>query len=217
MSLVAPQTLYVFRSLPQWPLASTSTRPIGSTKLYRHVLALDGYLQLLQLPQVSRRNILENWAALYANQTKAERALEPHIAALGLRYRSQHPYWGICIADFVLLDEGLIIEVDGPSHDTLKQKIKDADYAVRLKKRGWDVVRIKNEDCHSFPEFALKNAITNHRPRTLEELEDHLQSLLLTASAADSKPTKRAKVPGVKRARESSGPKRISRKSSAES
>ena len=212
MSLVVPQTLYVFRSLPPWPLANTSTRLNESTYHLRLALLSSGF-QWYHLPMSARRSILENWAALYSNQTEAEKALEPHIAALGLRYRTQHPFWGICIADFVLLDEGLIIEVDGKSHDALTQKIKDADYAVRLKKRGWDVVRIKNEECLSFPEIALKRHLSNFSPRSLEELEGHLKSLLSVASASYSKHSKPLKVPRPKKAPSTLAPKHTSQKS----
>lgn len=69
------------------------------------------------------------------------------ICLLGERYRAQHPFFGPrYIADFVLLDSRTIIEVDGPSHDTLVQRYKDLVRDIRLEKEGWQVVRLKNAE-----------------------------------------------------------------------
>jgi very-short-patch-repair endonuclease len=78
--------------------------------------------------------------------TASEEALEPVIAALGERYRSQYAFLGLKhFADFALLDRKVIVEVDGASHDTPEQKKKDLEHTIALKALGWDVVRVSNE------------------------------------------------------------------------
>lgn len=106
--------------------------------------------------------MLQNWGRLYHNLTDAEQALEPAVAALGKRYRVQHPFFGLyLIADFVLLDDKIVIEVDGSSHDTLDQKRKDLKHTIALEARGWAVLRCKNEEALHDPygtvDLLLKN------------------------------------------------------------
>lgn len=105
---------------------------------------------------------LARWAKLYSNPTPAEAALEPAIAKLGMRYRFQHPLWGLRVfPDFVLLDHKVIIEVDDPSHRTSKKRREDAERTARLQKAGWRVWRCTNdeaiEDPHGTIERMLKD------------------------------------------------------------
>lgn len=87
------------------------------------------------------------WAQLYTGQTKAESALEPAVAALGRPYRFQHPFFGNhYFVDFALLEDKIIIEVDGKSHNSKAAKDADAVRTTTLEKLGWTVVRCKNED-----------------------------------------------------------------------
>lgn len=39
--------------------------------------------------------MLRRWAALYADPTPAEQAIEPAIASMGVPYRFQHPLWAL--------------------------------------------------------------------------------------------------------------------------
>lgn len=95
---------------------------------------------------------LTRWAKLYSNPTPAEIALEPAIAALGIRYRFQHPFWGLRIfPDFVLLDKKVVIEVDDPSHRTKKKRLADEEKTARLARMGWTVVRCTNEEALADP------------------------------------------------------------------
>jgi very-short-patch-repair endonuclease len=95
---------------------------------------------------------LSHWARLYSNQTNAEKALEPAVASLGVRYRTQHPLWALGVfPDFVLLDERVVIEVDDPSHNTAKKKAADRDRTAKLKKAKWTVVRCTNAEALSDP------------------------------------------------------------------
>jgi very-short-patch-repair endonuclease len=108
----------------------------------------------------SRRSLLENWAALYSNNTESERLIEPYIAALGVRYRAQHIFWGLrIIPDFVLLDYACIIEIDDPSHNTAYKKAKDKEKTAKLLKQGWKVCRTTNAAVEINPAAALKEAL----------------------------------------------------------
>lgn len=121
--------------------------------------------------------MLRNWARLYTRPTAAEISLEPAIAALGERYRAQHPFFGLyLIADFVLLDRRVIIEVDGDSHNTLAQRRKDLQHMIALEEQGWAVVRMSNAEAISDPYGALEWALSRvpSRPsksRLVEMLE----------------------------------------------
>ncbi len=104
---------------------------------------------------------LSRWAKLYAQQTPAEAALEPAIAKLGVRYRFQHPLWGLRLfPDFVLLDHRVIIEVDDPSHRTTKKRREDAERTARLQAAGWRVVRCWNEEALEDPHGTLARILS---------------------------------------------------------
>jgi very-short-patch-repair endonuclease len=95
---------------------------------------------------------LIRWSKLYANPTDAEAAIEPAIASLGVRYRFQHPLFGLRLfPDFILPDYRLVIEVDDRSHYTKKKREADAERTERLNHGGWTVVRCSNEDAEDDP------------------------------------------------------------------
>lgn len=123
--------------------------------------------------------MLRYWARLYLNQTAAEKALEPAIAALGVPYRAQHPFFQFkLIADFALIDDKLVIEVDGESHNRPAQIKKDLEHMIALKSLGWDVVRVRNEDATARPAETVRAALTAPRkalPELQEALAQHLQ------------------------------------------
>lgn len=115
---------------------------------------------------------------LLMNMTEAEKALETGIVRLGVRYRAQYPFLGLKLfADFALLDDMLIIEVDGASHDKPAQKLKDLDHMIGLKSLGWDVVRVSNEEAMANP---LEKAVAaRSAPRTdMQALVEARQRLL---------------------------------------
>lgn len=123
--------------------------------------------------------MLRNWARLYTKPTPAEQALEPAIAALGERYRVQHPFFSLhLIADFVLLDSRVVVEVDGRSHDSPAQIRKDLQHMIALEERGWAVVRIRNEQAMANPTVALSAALGSlHARPGLEQLRAVLSAL----------------------------------------
>lgn len=95
---------------------------------------------------------LEYWASLYQKQTVSESALEPAIAALGRPYRFQHPIFSHhFFVDYALMEDKIIIEVDGKSHNSAAAKEHDSQRTAALEKLGWTVVRCKNEDAQRDP------------------------------------------------------------------
>lgn len=93
-----------------------------------------------------------NWARLYNNQTLAETALEPAVAKLGRPYRFQHIVSNRYICDFALPLDMVILEVDGPSHNTKAARAVDQKRTEFLNERGWTVVRCQNKDAIRDPE-----------------------------------------------------------------
>jgi very-short-patch-repair endonuclease len=104
--------------------------------------------------------MLTRWSGLYTNQTKAEKAIEPAVASLGVRYRTQHPLWGLRLfPDFVLLDHKLVLEIDDTSHNTKAKKKADLLRTEKLNKAGWIVVRCTNDEALSDPRAALRKML----------------------------------------------------------
>lgn len=152
--------------------------------------------------------ILSYWARLYQNMTAPEVALEPAIAALGERYRPQHPFFGLrLIADFALLDRKLIIEVDGDSHDNFLQKYKDLQHMIALKALGWNVVRVRNEAAKADPDGTVQaalSAVPQTAPELQASLERHLRDYpeipaLLAKKSKSRKPRRKATSAAGKR------------------
>jgi len=63
----------------------------------------------------------------------------------GFRFRRQHPI-GPYFADYVCLEVGLIVELDGGQHNTCKGLDHDAIRSDVLAARGFEVLRFWNND-----------------------------------------------------------------------
>lgn len=81
------------------------------------------------------------------NATLAEQVLWEELRKdeLGVRFLRQHII-GDYIADFVALEVGLIIEVDGAYHLERQQQDDDERRTNALKTMGFDVIRFTNEE-----------------------------------------------------------------------
>lgn len=109
---------------------------------------------------------LGHWAHLYTDITQAEYAIEPAIAALGVRYRSQHPIFAYhFIVDFALLDSRIIIEVDGKSHHGPKAQAADRERTLKLERLGWVVVRCTNEEAIAEPHATVQKLLLDAQDR----------------------------------------------------
>lgn len=139
---------------------------------------------------------LRNWARLYSSPTKPELRLEVEIAKQGKRYRAQHPFFGIhAIVDFALLDDMVIIEVDGKSHLEPGQRYKDITRSIYLEGKGWKVIRFTNEEALSTPAECIANIEDKIRCRpSLLELEEALRQFP-EPPAKPSRPRARRKGP----------------------
>jgi very-short-patch-repair endonuclease len=63
----------------------------------------------------------------------------------GFVIRRQSPF-GVYTVDFVSHRERLVIEVDGATHDTIEQTVRDAERTEFIESRGYVVVRFSNDD-----------------------------------------------------------------------
>lgn len=110
-------------------------------------------------PYARRVNpVLEKWQRLYNKPTRAEQMLEPYVAKLGVPYRFQHPIYHY-ILDFGLIQQKIAIECDGLEHKRKDREIRDAERTAWLKKHGWRVVRIDDQDIFNNPAAALNRAL----------------------------------------------------------
>jgi very-short-patch-repair endonuclease len=85
-----------------------------------------------------------------ANQTSAEAKVWSLLLdrrLISRKFRREHTI-GVYAVDFACPAIKLIIEVDGPSHDTDDQKAWDDMRTEYLQREGWRVLRIKNEDVY---------------------------------------------------------------------
>lgn len=90
--------------------------------------------------------MLKNAKYLRTNQTDAEKRLWYHLRAhrfMGLKFKRQKPI-GRTIVDFVCMERGLVIELDGGQHAdaTLKDQQRDA----WLRSQGYTVLRFWNNE-----------------------------------------------------------------------
>jgi len=89
------------------------------------------------------------WCRLYPG-TRAEASLEPAVASLSVPYRWQYPFFLFgplkYFADFCLLNEKVVLEVDDPGHLKPAQVAKDKIRTAALRKAGYRVARCTNEE-----------------------------------------------------------------------
>jgi very-short-patch-repair endonuclease len=63
---------------------------------------------------------------------------------IGAKFRRQVPV-GSYIADFACVEAKLIVELDGPPHETEEQRRHDERRDAWLSKQGWLILRFSNE------------------------------------------------------------------------
>jgi leucyl-tRNA synthetase len=114
------------------------------------------------------------------NQTEAEATIwnEVRDSKLGYKIRRQHAI-GTFIADFVCLDKGLVIEIDGEYHE--QQKEYDEARTAFLESEGFSVIRFTNDD------------VTKKLEDVLTSIKDKLNTL---PSITHSSPSPVEKGPG---------------------
>jgi very-short-patch-repair endonuclease len=97
--------------------------------------------------------------ALRRALTPAERRLWERLRGHqldGFKFRRQHAI-GRFIADFACLEAGLVIELDGFSHDVRVRT--DQKRTDRLHELGWRVVRFTNRDVFQNPDGVIETIL----------------------------------------------------------
>ena len=62
----------------------------------------------------------------------------------GLKFRRQVPIARF-VVDFLCVEHRLIVELDGPGHDSIEQKSHDSARDAELRRRGYHILRFANE------------------------------------------------------------------------
>jgi very-short-patch-repair endonuclease len=107
--------------------------------------------------------------SLRKRPTKAENLLWQHLRARqveGLKFRRQHPI-GNYVVDFVCLEKGIIVEVDGSQH--AKDRRRDAKRDKWLEHEGLKVLRFwDNEVLANTNEVleVIRQSCSDHPPLT---------------------------------------------------
>ncbi|TDS83100.1 endonuclease domain-containing protein [Comamonas sp. JUb58] len=86
--------------------------------------------------------------ALRQSPTTAEQLLWRHLRnrqLAGAKFRRQHPL-GPYILDFVCLEHGLVVEVDGGQHADLQAQAYDQQRSAWLQQQGLQVLRFWNHE-----------------------------------------------------------------------
>ncbi|MBR5327701.1 MAG: GNAT family N-acetyltransferase [Paludibacteraceae bacterium] len=99
----------------------------------------------------------ENAVSNRKNPTEAESVLWDMLKGnkLGAHFRRQHIILDY-IVDFICLDKGLIIELDGGYHDDPQQKEYDKARTAHLQRLGYTELRFKNEELLCNPDAVIQ-------------------------------------------------------------
>ena len=92
--------------------------------------------------QTSRKFARSNRRAMTKAETMVWWAVRDH--KLGVQFRRQVPI-GPYTADFAAHVAGLIVEIDGRTHDTEEARFQDTERQVWLEQQGWRVLRFSDE------------------------------------------------------------------------
>jgi very-short-patch-repair endonuclease len=129
----------------------------GDNFRFSVLIVKETIMQYRKIKQIARR--------LRKNQTPAEKLLWCHLRERklkGKRFIRQHPIiydsnrneYFFFVADFYCKEENLVIELDGPVHDKLKERDKRRD--LILSNKNLKVLRIKNEELVNMDEVLKK-------------------------------------------------------------
>jgi very-short-patch-repair endonuclease len=72
----------------------------------------------------------------------------------GFKFRRQVPI-GAYIADFICFEKRLIVEIDGPSHETAAQRRRDAGRDDWFRHEGFTILRLPNDFVIGAPDLAI--------------------------------------------------------------
>ena len=107
--------------------------------------SIDRYKLLKEFAKENRRHMTDAEKVLW-------KVLRQSICSF--KFRRQHPIYDY-IADFICLEERLIIEVDGAYHCELQQQEDDQIRTDILSDMGYKVLRFTNDEVLSSPHTVL--------------------------------------------------------------
>ena len=101
-------------------------------------------------------------AWLMENETPAEKSIKIFLARSGIQTKAQ-VILGCYLADIIVMNKSLVVEIDGPSHNSAKQKEHDEKRTRFLKRCGFSVLRFSNSTALDNPALVLNeiNAVPN--------------------------------------------------------
>jgi very-short-patch-repair endonuclease len=109
-------------------------------------------------PKLSGIRQTQTARLLRRNKTIAERHLWSRLRngqISGAKFRRQHPV-GYYIVDFICLEQGLVLEIDGNQHKEEPVVANDLERTRYLESRGYRVLRFWNGDILNNIEGVLK-------------------------------------------------------------
>ncbi|MDB5283472.1 MAG: leucine--tRNA ligase, partial [Bacteroidota bacterium] len=127
-------------------------------------------------------NNIEFAKNMRSDQTEAESILWEQLRAknIGFRFRRQHPIQRF-IVDFVCIEKGVVIEVDGKIH--LQQQEEDKERTEVLKQSGFEVIRFTNEEVISNVDnviATIKSALSQKDNRKVLSFGEDLGEVVLS-------------------------------------
>ena len=76
----------------------------------------------------------------------------------GFKFRRQVPI-GAYIADFICFEKRLIVEIDGPSHETTSQRRHDTVRDTWFRQEGFKILRLPNDLVIGASDFAVRQIL----------------------------------------------------------
>jgi len=94
--------------------------------------------------------LIDRRKTLNLKTTLAEKQFQSRLRRHGIRHYAQVVI-GPFIADFVIPDRLLVIEIDGGIHSSVAARAYDAQRTEYLRDKGFSVVRVVNENVKTWP------------------------------------------------------------------
>ena len=108
-------------------------------------------------PEIPRSALLRLAREQRANAVQAETIIWRAVRnrrCNGAKFQCQAPL-GNFIVDFFCFDRRLVVEADGPSHESAEQQAKDREREDWLKEQGYQILRLPNELVIASTELAV--------------------------------------------------------------
>jgi very-short-patch-repair endonuclease len=106
----------------------------------------------------------------------------------GAKFRRQVPL-GSFIVDFVCFERRLIVEIDGPTHQSAERQAKDSERDAWLGAQGFRILRLPNELVIASTELAVARirAALNEQAQSRRASRDHPSSVTLRVAPSPTR------------------------------